>query len=726
MSPSRSSSQPQAHPETQAGDRPQPPVAEREPTTHSLHGVSWRDDYAWLRDPDWQRVMREPERLTPRIRAHLEAENAYTAAVLAPTEALQARLFAEMKGRIKEVDTSVPQPDGPWAYYRRFRAGGQHPILCRLPRALAEAGTAADGALGGPQETVLLDGDREAEGYGFFAIRGAAHAPDHAHFAWSVDTSGAEVCDLRIRNLEDGRLLPEVISGGNGAFVWAGDGKHLFYVVLDDNHRPYRVYRHRLGTAQSEDALVYEERDPGFFVGLDESESRRFVVIVTHDHTTSEVYLIDSHAPEAAPRLVAPRRRDQEYSVHHDAARDRLLILTNADGAEDFKVMAAPLAAPGRESWSEVVPHAPGVLRLDLLLLADWMVRLERADGLPRIVATHLTDGREHSLAFDEAAYALGLQPGYEYETEELRFVYASPATPPITYAQDLASDRRRQLKQEEVPSGHDPADYRVERLHAPAADGETVPVTVLRHKDTPLDGSAPCLLYGYGAYGMTIPTGWSPNRLSLVDRGFVHATAHIRGGKDKGYAWYRQGKLLAKKNSFTDFIAAAEHLVAARYTAVGRIAIHGGSAGGMLVGAAVNLRPELFKAVLAEVPFVDVLNTMVDESLPLTPPEWPEWGDPLRSKQAFDYIRSYSPLDNVAAQDYPHIFATAGISDPRVTYWEPAKWVARLRATKTDDRLLLLHTYMEAGHGGAAGRFDKLKEVAMLYAFLLLVFERL
>lgn len=701
---------------------PQPPLAKPEPLTHELHDRSWSDDYAWLRDPDWQAVMREPERLTPQIRSHLEAENAYTAAVLKQTEGLQDRLFAEIKGRIKEEDASVPAPDGPWAYYRRFRKGGQHPILCRKPRELAgETGGKTNGDPAA--ETILLDGDREAEGSGFFAIRGAEHSPDHAHFAWSSDTTGAEVCDIRIKNLDDGRLLPEVISGSNGDFAWAGDGKHLFYVSLDDNHRPYRVYRHRLGLTQGEDALVYEEQDPGFFVGLVESESRRFVMIATHDHTTSEIYLIDAHAPEAAPRLVAPRQRDQEYKVHHDAARDRLLILTNAEDAEDFKVMAAPLAAPGREAWVEILPHAPGVLRLDLLLFADWMVRLERAEGLPRLVATHLGDGREQTLAFDEAAYALALQPGYEYDSDELRFIYSSPTTPPVVYAQDMSSGARNLLKQDEVPSGHDPADYVVERLQAPAGDGETVPVTLLRHKDTPLDGSAPCLLYGYGAYGMSIPAGWSPNRLSLVDRGFLHAIAHIRGGMDKGYAWYRTGKLMAKKNSFTDFVAAAEHLIAEDYTARGEIAIHGGSAGGMLVGATVNLRPDLFKAVLAEVPFVDVLNTMVDDTLPLTPPEWPEWGDPIRSKEAFDYIRSYSPIDNVAATDYPHIFATAGISDPRVTYWEPAKWVARLRATKTDDNLLLLHTYMEAGHGGSAGRFDKLKEVAMLYAFLLLVF---
>ncbi|WP_208539188.1 S9 family peptidase [Algihabitans albus] len=701
--------------------KPQPPHAEPEPLVHDLHGRTWSDGYAWLRDDDWQRVMREPERLKAHIRDHLEAENAYTAAVLEPTKALQDTLFAEIKGRIKEEDASVPAPDGPWVYYRRFRQGGQHPIFCRKPRGASQSE---------PTEMVLLDGDRESEGSGFFAIRGAQHSPDHDHFAWSSDTTGAEICDIRIKVLDDGRLLSDVISGSNGAFAWAGDGKHLFYVVLDDNHRPYRVYRHRLGSAQSEDALVYEERDPGFFVGLDESESRRFVMISTHDHTTSEVYLIDAKAPETAPRLVAPRLRDQEYRVHHDAARDRLLILTNAEAAEDFKVMAAPLSSPGREAWTEVLPHAPGVLRLDLLLFADWMVRLERSEGLPRLVVTRLgpepsDDRREQTLAFEEAAYALALQPGYEYDSDELRFVYSSPTTPPITYAQDLGGGSRSLLKQDEVPSGHDPSDYLVERLQAPATDGETVPVTLLRHKDTPLDGSAPCLLYGYGAYGMSIPAGWSPNRLSLVERGFVHAIAHVRGGMDKGYAWYRNGKLLAKKNSFTDFVAAAEHLVAEGYTARGEIAIHGGSAGGMLVGATVNLRPELFKAVVAEVPFVDVLNTMVDETLPLTPPEWPEWGDPIRSEEAFDYIRSYSPIDNIAATAYPHIFATAGISDPRVTYWEPAKWVARLRATKTDDNLLLLHTYMEAGHGGSAGRFDKLKEVAMLYAFLLLVFGK-
>lgn len=694
-----------------------PPKATRNLVTHSAHGESWDDPYAWLRDDNWQEVMRAPDKLRQDVRDYLEAENAYLEATMAPTEALRETLFGEMKGRIKEDDSSVPANDGDWAYYRRYREGGQHPLYCRRPR---------DGKGDGEEESLLLDGDALSKGTSYFQIASVSHTYDHRHLAYAVDDKGSEYCEIRFLDLESGDLLPERLKDNNGAMAWAKDGRTLFYVVQDENHRPCKLYRHRLGSDPAEDVLVYEETDPGFFLGVGVCESRQFVVVHTHDHTTSECYLIDADQPESAPRLVAPRLRDQEYYVFHDAPRDRLLILTNADGAEDFKICEAPLDGLDRENWRELVPHRPGCLRLDLMLLRDHFVRLERVEGLPRIVVTRFSDEAAHEIAFEEAAYSLGLLPGFEYDSRNLRFVYSSMTTPERTYDYDLESRERVLRKQQEVPSGHDPDDYVSERILAPSHDGAEVPVSILRRKETPLDGSAPLLLYGYGSYGITIPAAFSTNRLSLVDRGFVYAIAHLRGGKAKGYAWYRDGKLLKKKNTFLDFIAAAEHLAAEGYSRRGEIAIHGGSAGGMLVGAALNMAaPDLFKAAVAEVPFVDVLNTMCDKDLPLTPPEWPEWGNPLESREAFDYIRSYSPYDNLEPRPYPHILATGGLTDPRVTYWEPAKWVARLRETQDGDRMLLLKTYMEAGHGGSAGRFERLQEVALVYAFLLLAFGK-
>ena len=445
------------------------------------------------------------------------------------------------------------------------------------------------------------------------------------------------------------------------------------------------------------------------------------MVVDAHDHVTSEARLVDAARPDSAPVLVAARDPMTEYDVSHHG--DRLIILTNAGGAEDFRIVETPIATPGREHWVDLVPHRPGVLIAGFEVYARWLVRLERENALPRIVVRDLASGEEHAIAFEEEAYSLGLAGGYEFDTDTLRFTYSSMTTPEHVYDYDMRTRKRVVRKVQEVPSGHDPADYVTRRIMAASHDGEAVPVSVLHRKDTPLDGSAPLLLYGYGSYGMSMPASFGTTRLSLVDRGFVYAVAHVRGGTERGYAWYTGGKLAKKTNTFHDFIAAARALAERGFTRRGRIAIHGGSAGGLLVGACTNMAPELFHAVIAEVPFVDVLNTICDDTLPLTPPEWPEWGNPLESEAAYDCIAAYSPYDNVEAKAYPHIIATAGLTDPRVTYWEPAKWVAKLRATKTDDHLLVLHTNMEAGHGGAAGRFDRLKETALVYAFVLQVF---
>lgn len=684
-----------------------PPRAEARAVTLTTHGITRQDDYAWLRADNWQEVMRDPSVLAADIRAYLEAENAYLEAQMAPTKALQDTLFAEMKGRIKEDDTSVPMPDGPFEYGLRYVTGGQHPILTRTPR-------------GGGDEQILIDGDKEAAGKAYFKLAGATHSDDHSRLAWAYDDKGSEFYTLKLRDMATGADMATVIEDTAGGGEFSACGRYLFYIKVDANHRPSKLFRHEIGTDPSGDVLVYEEADAGFFMGVGKTQSGSHIVIDIHDHETSEVHVIPADAPTSAPRLIAARQTAIEYSV--DESGGQFFILTNADDAEDFKIVTAPVSDPGRANWSDLVPHKGGRLILSVTAYKDFIVRLEREDGLPRIVVRRLVDSVEHAIAFDEEAYSLGLSDGYEFDTSVIRFTYSSMTTPSRTYDYDVETRQRTLRKEQVVPSGHNPADYVTRRLQARAADGELVPVSVLYRKDTPLDGSAPCLLYGYGSYGISIPASFNTNCLSLVDRGFVYAIAHIRGGKEKGYAWYSKGRREFKRNTFTDFLAAADHLVGEGFTAHERIVAQGGSAGGMLMGAVANMGGEKFGGIIAEVPFVDVLNTMLDDTLPLTPPEWPEWGNPIASREAYDYIAGYSPYDNVTAKPYPAILAVGGLTDPRVTYWEPAKWVARLRAVKTGDSLLMLKTNMEAGHGGASGRFDRLKEVALVQAFALKV----
>jgi oligopeptidase B len=625
---------------------------------------------------------------------------------------LQDALFAEMKGRLKPDDASVPAPDGTYAYYVRYREGGQHPVVCRQPRS-------------GGVEAVLLDGDELAHGKPYFHLGATRHSPDHHLLAWASDEAGAEFYTIRIRDLATGHDLADVVPDASGLVVWSRDASAFYYVRLDRNHRPSRVFRHRLGTPVEDDVLIYEETAPGYFVSIAETQSRHYAEISIHDHETSESWLIDLAESDAVPKLISAREASVQYDVEHHPTlfgQDALVVRTNADGAEDFKIAWCPLADSGRANWRDLIPHRPGVYLLSFVLFADWLIRLEREDGLPRIVTRHLASGNEHAIAFDEEAYSLGLDGGYEFATDVARFTYSSMTTPAEVWDYELSTQTRTLRKRQEIPSGHDPSAYVTRRLFAPTRDGETVPISLLHRKDLPRDGSAPCLLYGYGAYGLSIPAAFNTNRLSLVDRGFVFAIAHVRGGSDKGRRWYREGKLKKKVNSFADFIAAAEYLAAEGWTQPRRIVAQGGSAGGMLVGAVANMRPDAFGAIIAEVPFVDVLNTMLDETLPLTPPEWPEWGNPIVDAEAFRTILSCSPYDNVRRQAYPAMLVLAGISDPRVTYWEPAKWVARLRQLKSDDNLLAFRTNMEAGHGGAAGRFDRLKEVALAYAFAIKV----
>lgn len=682
---------------------PAPPLAEKRPVTETWHGHQKHDDYKWLKAGNWQEVMHTPSLLPLDIRAYLDAENAYTKAMMAQTEPLQARLFEELKGRIKEDDQSVPVPDGPFVYSTAFVTGGQYPVFKRRKKS------------GGPEE-MLFDCNSMAAGKEFFHLGDATRSPDHSRGAWSVDDNGSEFYTLRVRDFAAGADLEDVLVNTGGDACWSADGQHIFYTLQDENHRPLKTFRHRLGTPQSADILVHEEKDAGMFTGLGATQSDRFIIVSIHDHDTSECWLIDAEKPEEAPRLVSPRVKGLEYEIEH--WEDHFIIKTNAGGAEDYKLVTAPLSDPSPASWIDLVPHRPGIFLVGFHVFKNWLVRMERENALPRIVVRNMASGEEHAIAFAEEAYSLGFGDMREYETDSLRFTYSSPTTPAQVFDYDMRTRQRALMKTQEVPSGHDPSLYVARRVLASAHDGEQIPITLLYHRDTKLDGSAPLWLYGYGSYGISLPAGFNTNILSLVNRGFICATAHIRGGQERGRRWYKTGKLDKKINTFRDFISCGEYLAQHGFTQRGNIVAQGGSAGGLLVGAVANMAPGLFKAIIAEVPFVDALTTILDDTLPLTPPEWPEWGNPITDKAAYHYIRSYAPYENVESHAYPHMFVTGGLTDPRVQYWEPAKWVAKLRTHSTSDNLLLLKINMGAGHGGASGRFDRLKEVAEVYAF--------
>ena len=691
------------------------PQAAEKPYSDTYHNITRADPYAWLRDDNWQAVMKDPQALNAEIRAHLEAENAYTDKVMAPTSALQETLFAEMRGRIQEDEAGVPVNQGGLAFVTRYVSGGEHPLVCCGAR-----NSQAD------DMRVLIDGNQEAEGKNFFKIINHAACPQERLLAWGYDDKGSEYFTVRLRDIKSGRDLDDILLDTGGSFGWSACGEYLFYVAIDENHRPHKIMRHKIGTAQSDDACIYEEADSGFFIGLSETRSGRYLIISAHDHQTAEAHLIDAHQPEAAPICVAPRETGIEYEIDDDAARNRLVIVTNWDKdgkADDFQIVTAPLPIDkgDKSDWQILRPHKAGCLILDAMPFADHMSVLVRENALPRIEISNLGDGFQAAIAFDEEAYDVSFGAMAEYDTAEMRFTYASMTTPTQTFDYDMTSGARVLRKTQNVPSGHAAEDYVTRRISATGHDGAQIPVSLLYHKDTALDGTAPVLLYGYGSYGITIPAAFSVTRLSLVDRGFIYAIAHIRGGKACGHNWFMQGRGPQKTNTFRDFVSSAEALIEGGFTKAGQISIHGGSAGGLLVGATVNLAPDLFCSAIAEVPFVDVLTTMLDASLPLTPPEWPEWGNPIESAEAYDLIAGYAPYENIEAKAYPHILATGGLTDPRVTYWEPAKWIARLRATRQDEGLSLLRTEMTAGHGGKAGRFNQLHEIAFVYAFVLL-----
>ena len=675
---------------------PEPPLAPQRPHTVTAHGDARPDPWHWLREQD------DPETL-----AYLRAENAYTEAFLAPLSDLQERIYAEIRGRIKEDDNSVPEQEGDYYYYVRYEEGGQYPIYCRR-QGRPDAGP----------ETILLDVNRLAEGRDYTSVGAFENSPDHRLVAYGADFDGSEQFTIRVIDLDTGDTLPDAIPNAYYSLEWANDNRTLYYSVLDEHHRPVSIYRHTLGSDPADDALVYHEDDPRFFVGLGKSNSKRFIYIVAGGNNMSEWRFLDANDPAAVPVLIEPRAPDFEYSVADHG--DRFFIRHNGGGAKDFAIATAPVSAPGYANWTEFMPHQPGHPLRGIDAYRNHLVIACRRDGLPQVLVRRLADGAAHYIAgVDEDDFAMSPRGGREFDATTLRFGYTSLKSPAAVYDYDLDTRERTLRKQQEIPSGYDAGQYATQRITATARDGTAVPISLLYRRDTPLDGSAPLYLYGYGSYGITLEASFSVSALTLVERGLVFAIAHIRGGMEMGWDWYEKGKLLHKRNTFHDFIDCAEHLIAEGYTAAGRIAAAGGSAGGMLMGAVVNERPDLFGCVVAHVPFVDVLNTMLDDTLPLTTMEYNEWGNP-NDAEYYRYMRTYSPYDNVRAQDYPPLLVTGGISDPRVTYWEPAKWVAKLRTAKTDANPLLLKIHMDSGHAGASGRFERIKEVAEEYAFVL------
>ncbi|MBU3076579.1 S9 family peptidase [Sphingomonas quercus] len=676
---------------------PAPPVAAVRPHETTAHGVTIADPYFWLKDQGYPKVD------DVEVLDYLKAENGYFEAAMKPVRPLVDRLFAEMKGRIQEDDSGVPQQDGDWIYRWAFAAGGQYRVWYRRPVA-------------GGTEAIVLDEPKEAAGKEYFKLGTLAVSPDGRLAAWSADDNGSERFTLRIRDLATGQDIETVSAVTNGAVAWSADSTALLYTEVNENWRSYRALLHRLGTDAKADKVVYEEtQNPGFQIGVGSTQDRQWLIVATGDNSSDEVRLIPADRPEAEPIIVSPRKEKRKYSV--DAAHGKLWVLTN-DEHINFRLAEADPTRPGE--WSTVIPGSDHVYLTGVTSFAKHLVVSERVDGLDQIILRSYDGGREERVPFAEASYAAGLASNPEYDPPAYRLAYTSMVTPATVYDYDPATGQLATLKVQKIPSGYDAGQYVTERVMVPARDGKRIPVSILMRKGFVKDGKAPLYLYAYGAYGYAIQPTFNANWLSFADRGYAVAIAHIRGGDEMGYGWYLDGTAKNRWNTFRDFVDAAKGLVAEGYTSAGRIGIQGGSAGGELMGVVANTDPKLWGAIVADVPFVDVLNTMQDESLPLTPGEWPEWGNPITDKDAFALLRSYSPYDNVTAQAYPPMLITGGLNDPRVTYWEPAKWAARLRATKTDRNPLLLKINMGAGHGGKTGRYVALEERAEAYGFII------
>ncbi|MBV1917273.1 MAG: S9 family peptidase [Sphingomonadaceae bacterium] len=680
-------------------DATQPPVAKKKPRSYSHHGITVSDDYAWLRDPGYPQVSDKE------VLGHLEAENAWFETRMAPRKDTVESLFKELRGRIKEADKSVPQKDGDYLYWIEFEEGAEYQKWWRRPVGAVEDGSA---------DQLILDEVALAKGKDYFRLGAMSVSHDGKLLAYAIDDNGSERFTARIKDLTTGELLPDEIPGTLSSLIWVAGDTGIVYSLANENWRTDNARLHWLGKPTAEDVELYHEDDEGFRVGSSLSANEKWLIVSASDHETSEVRLIPAADPLAEPLLVRPREKGVEYDAEE---RGGLLYIHANDTHENFRLATAPLDSPAE--WTTLIEGSDAFYLTGFDLFRDFYTIEGRRAGLDQIEIRYYDNpGRIEPIAFPEASYSAGLSDNPEWAMDRLRLSYQSMVSPATVYDYDVVDRCLDVLKVQQIPSGYDAALYRTERLEVTARDGTVVPVSVVMRKDREPDG--PLHLYGYGAYGIAIDPGFSTARLSLVDRGFAYAIAHIRGGDDLGRAWYKAGKLERRTNTFNDFVDVAKALIEKGHTQAGRISISGGSAGGELMGAVVNSDPELFGAVVADVPFVDVLATMLDESLPLTPGEWPEWGNPIEDKAAFELIRSYSPYDNVTAQGYPPMLVTAGLNDPRVTYWEPAKWVAKLREMKTDENELLLKTNMGAGHGGKSGRFESLRETAEEFAFIL------
>ncbi len=677
--------------------------------TVKIHNEELIDNYSWIKQKNWKEVILDPNKLNTPVKKYLDEENLFKEEQLKDIKDIEKKLFEELKSKIKNEDNSVPKKDEDYFYAYKYNKNSEYPIYYRK--------NAKNNF-----EEIILDCEKKSKTHSYFNVAAISHSHNHKHVAYNIDTNGSEYFSIFIENIETKEILSPEIKNTTGDIIWSLDNNYIFYVGLDQNHRPTKVFKHKIGSDSEKDLLIYEEKDPSFFCSINLSKTKKYLFIRTADHETSEYLFINLKLNETTPILFKKRIKKIEYDLEHN--EKFFLISTNIDNAKNFKIMIS--YEESYQKWEEFITYEKNNLILDFILLKDWLIRLERTEGSENIIILNLNNKNQHKISFDEEAYNLSLDHGYEYETDTFRYSYSSPTTPKSIFDYDCKSKKQELKKTQEVPSGHNKDDYICKKIFATAHDNEKIPITILYKKGVKLDSSNHLLLYGYGSYGISIPSNFSTNRLSLVDRGIVYAIAHIRGGKEKGYEWYENGKLLNKKNTFLDFISCAEKLCEDKYTSPKKIIAQGGSAGGLLMGYIANERADLFLGIIAQVPFVDICNTMLDEDLPLTVTEIPEWGDIKNDKKSFLYVKSYSPYDNVKKQNYPHMLVTGGISDPRVTYWEMTKWVAKLRENKTDNNLLLLHMNMTAGHSGASGRFDYLKEIAMEYGFVLKICKML
>ncbi|MEE8149876.1 MAG: S9 family peptidase [candidate division Zixibacteria bacterium] len=674
---------------------PKPPVAKIEAKVDTSFSDVRVDNYFWLRQRDDSAVI-----------AYLEEENAYTAAMMKHTESMQEDLYEELLSRIKETDEDVPVKEGDYFYYSRTEEGQQYKIYCRKKGSLE-----AD-------EEIILNVNDLAEGHKFLSIGIFEISHNHELLAYSVDTSGSETYDLYIKDLSTGNLYDDVIPNTSWTAAWGNDNQNIFYTIDDEARRPYKLFRHRLGDSLENDLLVYTETNEKFYLYIAKTKSKKYLLQYSESITTTEIHFLDADNPTGDFKVIHPRQQDMEYDVAHHG--NDFYVKTN-EKAKNFKLMKTPVRSPGKSSWREVIPHRKAVKIENVEVFENHLVIYERENGLENIRILNLQTGEDHYIEFPEPVYGLRTQSNPEFESDQLRFMYYSMVTPKTVFDYNMNS-KDRELKKEYEVIGYDKSLYETKRIFAKAKDGTQIPISIVYKKDFRQDGTRPLYPYGYGSYGYSLEPSFSSNRISYLDRGFAYARAHIRGGSEMGRYWYDEGKLLNKKNTFTDFIACAEHLINENYTTSRKLVISGGSAGGLLMGAVLNMRPDLFEVAVADVPFVDVINTMLDESIPLTVTEYEEWGNPHDSV-FYTYMKSYSPYDNVGAKEYPHMLVTAGLNDPRVQYWESAKWTAKLRANNLGDHWLLLKTNMGAGHLGASGRYDYLKEIAFEMAF---IFDRL